>query len=465
MTTTSPTAPPDAVPSPALPEPTEVGRRRATLEQWWRILRVELRTSPALIPLAALTLLGAVQLTGADAPWVGYWQNTTLKVHLYTNIVLGIGTAAVAAWHVGRSRTPGLRVMEGTSRVAGASIVLRVVVPLWILATTGFVLLLAGAYARSALVHLGVPAWGLVVMTAALLAMQISFGAALGAWLPRRVAPVVTMVLLYGGLAAPVYISDGERTWGRLFPVVQQVWDPGMREAPLRLMTASLWLVSAAALFVVLAGLRWVGSGRRRRTVVVAALLAAGATAALVLVPQVPRGEQFADSFGPTDPITCTTGPGPSFCAWDADSYLLEPMAQASAEFARATKGLAYLPQTFGETGMSRRLNRPVVEITAFSRPVPSRQEALSVFIDLASPQPGPSCVAPDGNLMGVSEAARAIPALLRERLGLPLEPGEGDLAELGQLKKLSVQEQNAWMNVAATAETSCHEPPPVKTP
>ncbi|WP_323095333.1 hypothetical protein [Intrasporangium sp. YIM S08009] len=419
-----------------------------------------MRTSPALLPIAALTVIGCLRLASSDVQWVGYWQNTTLKVHTYACIVIGIVAGAVAAWQAGRSQAAGLHPMENTATVNGARIVLRAVAPIWLIATIGFLLVLAAALGRSAVVHAGTPPWGLVVMTAAVLGMQVAAGAALGAWLPRRAAPVVTIVVLYAGAATPVYVEGGERTWGRLYPIVQQLWDPLMREAPTRTLTASAWLMCVAALLVLGAGRRWAGVRPSRVSVAGAATLAA-ISAALVLVPQVAPGEQFATVRGAGDPVVCTNGPGPSYCAWADHADTLPAVADAASAFARATAGLAFIPTTLAEPGVPRALGRPAVEVSAFTTPVPSREEALAALVTASAPQPGPTCIGADGAVIGGSDAARAIPAILSERLGVPSTFGADSVA-YPALRQLSVPEQDAWMNAAAKAEVSCAQPPPV---
>ena len=458
------TAPTTSVPQgrSRVEEPGVPAGRRASAcaRQVRRVVATEVRTSPALLPIAALTVIGCLRLASADAQWVGYWQNTTLKVHTYACIVIGIVSGAIAAWQAGRSRAAGLHPMENTATVDGASIVLRAVAPIWLLATTGFLLVLAAALGRSAVVHAGTPPWGLVVMTVAVLGMQVAAGAALGAWLPRRSAPVVTIVVLYAGGAAPVYVEGGERTWGRLYPIVQQLWDPLMREAPARLLTASAWLMCVAVLLVLVAGRRWAGVRPSLTSLAAAATLAA-VSAGFVLVPQVAPGEQFASVRGAGDPVACTNGSGPTFCVWADHADTLPSVAGAASAFARATDGLTFIPTTLAEPGVARALGRPAVDVGAFTAPVPSREEALAALVTASAPQPGPTCIGADGAVIGGSDAARAIPAILSERLGIPPVFG-ADSAAYPRLEQLTVARQNAWMNAAAEAEVHCAEPPPV---
>jgi hypothetical protein len=402
-------------------------------------------------------------MAASDVQWAGYWQNTTLKVHTYACIVIGVVAGALAAWQAGRSRAAGLDPMENTATVGGARIVLRAVAPIWAIATTGFLLVLASALGRSAVVHAGTPPWGLVVMTVAVLGMQVAAGAALGAWLPRRAAPVVTIVVLYAGAAAPVYVEGGERTWGRLYPIVQQLWDPLMREVPSRTLAASVWLTCVAVVLVLVAGRRWTGV-RPSRVLLAGAALIAALSASFVVVPQVAPGEQFATVRGPGDAIACTNGPGPSYCAWADHADTLPAVADAGRAFARATDGLAFIPTTLAEPGVARALGRPAVEVSAFTTPVPSREEAMAALVAASAPQPGPTCVGADGAVIGGSDAARAIPAVLSERLGVPATFGTDSVA-YPALRQLNVAQQDAWMNAAARAEVNCTQPPQVPTP
>lgn len=435
------------------------GPWRAAASRFWRILWVELRTSPALLPMTLLTLIGAFQLGVSDVQWAGYWQDMTLAVHKYTSIVIGTIAGAVASWQVSRSRTTGLYLMENTGRVDGARIVARSVGAIWVLALSAFVILLAVASLRSVTVYVGSPAWGLVVMTLALLGMQVALGAAIGSRLPRGVAPVVTMVVLYAGGVAPVYVTDGEQSWGRLYPILQQYWDTQLRENVPRLLVASLWLVAVSVLLLLVAGRRWAAVRPSGRSLAVSASVAA-VTAALVLVPQ----EQFTDLRGAGEPVACTTGPGPAYCAWADHADTLPPMAEASAVFARATEGLAFTPKTVAAPGVSRALGRPALEVADFVTPVPSRSEALAALVQVTAPMPGPGCVGPDGMGLAPSEVAMAIPALISERVGVPPELG-AESSALPALKRLSRAQQDSWMNAAAAAEIGCQAPPPVPTP
>jgi hypothetical protein len=224
-----------------------------------------------------------------------------------------------------------------------------------------------------------------------------------------------------------------------------------------------VWLTCVAVVLVLVAGRRWTGV-RPSRVLLAGAALIAALSASFVVVPQVAPGEQFATVRGPGDAIACTNGPGPSYCAWADHADTLPAVADAGRAFARATDGLAFIPTTLAEPGVARALGRPAVEVSAFTTPVPSREEAMAALVAASAPQPGPTCVGADGAVIGGSDAARAIPAVLSERLGVPATFGTDSVA-YPALRQLNVAQQDAWMNAAARAEVNCTQPPQVPTP
>lgn len=293
--------------------------------------------------MLALTVAGVAQLVLGRSQRVGWWQDTTLQVHGYAAIVVGICAAALAAWTVGRSRTSGVNQVEGVGLMPGTAVAARSVSAIWMLAAGAFMTLLVAALGRTAVVQWGVPPWGLVLLTLCLLAAQVGFGAMLGAWLPRWLAPLVAIVVLYGSMIATVFVPEGEHTWGRLYPVIQQTWDLSGVEDFGRLAVTSVWLLAAAALFMTVAGARrpW---RPMPRAIVMAVAAAATAAAAAVVVPQVAQGTQFFNPRGAGDPVVCAGPAEAQVCVWQEQSQLLAPMAEAFAQLHRVGAGLDFLP-------------------------------------------------------------------------------------------------------------------------
>lgn len=428
-------------------------------------MRAELRTSPARWPLLALALIGIAELITGRSQWVGWWQDTALHVHTFSGIVVGIPAAALAAWTVGRSRASGVNQVEGVGRQPGPAVVARSVVAIWVLATGVFFVVLVAALARTAVVSWGVPPWGLVLMTVCLLAAQVGFGAMLGAWLPRWLAPLVAIVVLYGGAFAPIVVPDGEHTWGRLYPIIQQFWDRSGVEAFDRLAIAAAWLLAAAALCLTVAGARQPWQSVPRRSLAAVTVVAAAAAAG-VLVPQVAPGAQFANARGVDDPITCAGPAEARVCVFEEQEQLLAPMADAFAQLHRAGAGLDYLPARLVQAGSQPAVDRAegAEARTAFWTPTtadPTTAELLDTALAVSTPTLPDTCYNANGENLVNSEPLSAVRDLLAARLGLPAN----DPDTLAPLLRVSSQQQDGWLNAAAAAAAACQRLPPLPRP
>lgn len=441
------------------------------LRHW---LLPELRTTPARWPALGLALAGvAFALTGSPY-WVGRWNDTTLFAHIYASIVIGIISGIVSAVMVGRSQSRGVAVLEQTGLRSGPAVLARTVLPIWVLAAGAFLLVLATATVRTVLTsgRGGSPSWGVVVLTLALLALQVGVGALLGAWLPRWAAVVGTGVLLYGALI-PVYLPDAERTWGRLYPVIQQRWDDDVVQHTARMLSAAVWLVAAAGLLVVVAGARHRSTRPRIRIVAASALLTATAAAG-VLVPQVARGQQWMSTAAAMRPLQCAQHDSARICGYSATRKDLATLAVAFADLRRAGTGLDFLPAELVEAGAAVAPGEPGApadiwdtsrDRTAAWSPDPSgvidRARAVDLVAQAVVPVLGEDCARSELAARTDLDASRDIAATLVDRI-TRTESKPEDTPAHDLLIHLSPELQDAWMNRAVAAAASCRPLPPV---
>jgi len=436
----------------------------------------ELRTTPARWPALALALAGvAYALTGSPY-WVGRWNDTTLFAHIYGSIVIGIISGIVAALIVGRSQSGGVAVLEQTGLRSGPAVAARAVLPVWVLAAAAFLVVLAAATVRTAVATgVGSPSWGVVVLTVALLALQVAVGALLGAWLPRWAAVVGTGVLLYGALI-PVYLPDAERTWGRLYPVIQQRWDDDVVQHAVRMLSAAVWLIAAAGLLLVVAGSRHRSTRPRARTVATAALLT-GAAAAGVLMPQVARGQQWMSTAAAMRPLQCAEHDAARVCGYSANREDLAMLAAAFADIRRAGAGLGFLPAELVESGAPVAPGDPGApgdigdtsrDRTAAWSQDPSgridRSRALELVAQAVVPVLDEDCARSELAARTDLDASRDIAATLTDRITATVSRPE-DTPAHDQLVHLPRERQDAWMNQAVAAAAACRHLPPVPAP
>ncbi|MGO4599178.1 hypothetical protein [Terrabacter sp. 2RAF25] len=455
--------------------------RQHRLSEWlwnrvWNWLWHELRTTPARWPALGLAVTGVLSALTGSPHWVGRWNDTTLFAHLYGSIVVGIVSGIVAALIVGRSQSRGVAVLEKTGLRSGPAVVARSVLPVWVLAAGAFLLVLAAAAVRTVFVSgSGSPAWGVFVITLCLLAFQVAVGAFLGAWLPRWAAVVGTGVLLYGALV-PVYLPDAERTWGRLYPVIQQRWDDDVVQHAARMFSAGAWLLAAAGLLLVAAGSRHRSTRPSGRTAVTALLLA-GAAAAGVLLPQVARGQQWMSTAAAARLLQCAEHDSARVCGYSATRQDLEMLAAAFADLRRAGAELDFLPAQLVESGAPVAPGEPgaPAEIWDTSRDrtaawsadpsgVIDRSRAVELVAAAIVPVVDQDCLRSELAARTDLDASRDIAATLTDRITSTVSRPD-DTPAHDQLVHLPPNQQDAWMNQAVAAAAACRPLPRVPTP
>lgn len=449
-----------------------IAPRRASSPPW---LRTELRTTPARWPLLAMAVVGAVYLARADERWVGVWTDSVLTTHRWGSIVLGIAAAILAAMQVARSRSRGVWQLEHSGLRGATAVVARAVVPVWLYAVLAYLALTVVAVVRTATVRSGSVPWSLVVLTVAMLALQVSVGALLGAWLPRWAAAVATLAVLYGGAVAPIFIRDGERTWGRLYPIIQQSWQDEAVEHVGRILSAAGWLAAAAVLLVVLAGLRAPGARPPVRGVAAAAVVA-GATAAIVLVPQVAAGHQWATWRDDALPVRCAGSGGHPVCGRTVSDADLRVLATAFDALHRAGGDLDFLPRRLVEFGGDAPPGRDGApndpwdtspDRTAGFGPLDqglTPDRALELVVTASVPLLEPTCATSEDATWGRVGSEFDVAAVLVDRMtGVVSQPISAP--DHAAVMRAPVVAQDAWLDAAVAAAAACQPRPPVPTP
>jgi len=282
-------------------------------------------------------------------------------------------------------------------------------------------------------------------------------------------------VLLYGALI-PVYLPDAERTWGRLYPVIQQRWDDDVVQHEARMLSAAVWLLAAAGLLVVVAGSRHRSTRPRARIVAAAALLSAAAAAG-VLVPQVARGQQWMSTAAAMRPLQCAQHDSARICGYSATRKDLATLAAAFADLRRAGTGLDFLPAELVEAGVAVGPGEPGApadiwdtsrDRTAAWSPDPSgvidRSRAVDLVAQAVVPTLDEDCASSELAARTDLDASRDIAATLTDRITRTVSRPE-DTPAHDRLINLPRERQDAWMNQAIAAASACRPLPPVPAP
>jgi len=426
----------------------------------WRGAVTELRRSTAsrVFPLlvAGLWFFAVVHM---PVDILGQGNNVVLYVHVAGIIIIGITASAIAAWEVTRARRTGFVELERSSSRNRSRLLLRTTAPVLAWAWLAYLAVQGAALVRSLSVRAHLPNPTVILLTLAFITALVGWGALCGSLLPAPVAPFVAAGAAYlGAVVQSVYSYNS--AVARLFPVLQERWDPAMKPNVVRLLMASLWLVLLGVALHSLAA-----RDRRMLLKTPAIALMAGLTLAgapLVTPPVTPSESFYGKSRDDSDPHTCQDLPaGGRVCLYAADAGWL-PTFVAGYENAREAAGeLQTFPRTVAGEGLTG--PAPVMAYVMLERPTLDRVTAAILDYTAAPISPAPeTCPSPpSSSLIGEDDLSHVIQVFLHDRAGLPAGRLFGERSRLlrERLEQLDRPTQNHWLEQAISAYAHCRAP------
>jgi hypothetical protein len=350
--------------------------------------------------------------------------------------------------------------LERSSSRGGSPLMLRVTAPVAAWACLAYLAVQVAALVRSLSVRMHLPNPTLVFLTLTFITALVAWGALCGSVLPPPVAPVAAAGAAYlVALVQSVYSYDS--AVARLFPVIQERWDPAMKPNVGRLLLASLWLVALAAVLHTLAA-------RDRRLLLsarIAPVLIVGVsvTAAPLVVPPVVATDSF---YGKTrddgDPHTCRdVAGGGRVCLYAADAWALPTFIAGYRKAAAAAGGLNSFPNSVVGAGLSGPAPAMVYELLD----PPTVDGVAAAILDYTaapiSPDPQVCATPPPFSPIGDDDLAHVIQAVLHGRAGLPVDRqlGRRSRSFIDSLGRLDRPTQNRWLEGATAAYAECRSP------
>lgn len=410
--------------------------------------------------LAGLWFFSVVQL---PMDLLGQGNNVALYVHVVGVIIIGITGSAVAAWEVTRARRTGVGELERSSAKPRSAITLRVVAPVVAWAWLTYAAVQVAALVRSFSVRVNWPSPTVFFLTLAFIAALVAWGALCGSFLPPPLAPFVAAALAYlGAIVQSVYTYDANVA--RLFPVLQERWDPAMKPDVPRLALVTAWL---AILAVVL----FIGAARDRQllrapTRWVPLLLVVVATAVPLLAEPVKAESFYGQSRDDGDPHQCRDAlGGGQICLYEADASALPTFAAGYAIAFQAAGSLPTFPKTVAAGGLHG--PTPVMGYENFERPDETRVAAAildyTASPTYSDPQTCPS--PPTSPLIGGDDWSHFFQVLLRDRAGMPSgRQSAGSNGLLVRIREMQRDVQDRWLTQAIADYAACKAPPPPPT-
>ncbi|MET9829138.1 hypothetical protein ABZ078_07465 [Streptomyces sp. NPDC006385] len=428
-----------------------------------RVLLTEMRRGEA---KWAAALMGAVGVyyfsseTPGDSDWIGWWNQTSLHVQLFSVIVMGSVMSSAAAWGAGRAFRHRTRVWADAAARNGWSQALLLWLAVWLWALLAYAVFIAIAFSRtSAVSDVSEPAWTPLLLGAAMMGLEIAVGVAIGSALPSRVVAPFAGVLWY---VLFVFVGFVPGTpLDKLFPAIDEFWSSEFEPNRTRMLIAVAWCLTLALVLTALSTLR-------RRAALAPRPLLLGALTVVALVmggtlvafrTPVPDSYWAVRKEQPAHPLCATSG-RTKVCLWPEDRHLL-PAARAAVKTVDSSLGsLAGLNRSFYASG----LKLPAGDTAGLSlmSPAVSQAELTDAMFTAALPQPAsPGCPPHPLDETGGYPDTFLFEAVVRSRIGVSGEYyGEKFGRALDRVTGAPRAKQDAWIEQAARAIRAC-EPVP----
>ncbi|MGX2993932.1 DUF7224 domain-containing protein [Streptomyces sp. JNUCC 64] len=421
-----------------------------------RVLLTEMRRGEAGKVALLSGVAGVWYLLSADAAtsdWIGWWNQTSIKVQVFGVIVMGSLMSAAAAWTAGRARRTRADAWTDTTPRGGWP---RAAAWTWSLLVYAVMTLVA--FQRTAAVsEVTAPVWSPLVLGAAMTGLQIAAGVCAGTLLPSRITAPAIGVLWY--LVFVVFAFLPGISLARLFPAIDEHWDTTFQPHTGRLLTATLWCGAAALVLLALPALVRHVPLPPGPLVAVPAVLAVVAGGTL-LAFRAPVSEPFwavrADQ--PAEP-ECVTEGRVRACLWPDDRHLLPQAREAARAVDRAVGPLPGFRRDFHQTGL--RLTGPdSVELPVY-RPVLDSGVMTEAMLGAALPPRPPGCAPNVLPEIGGYPDAFLVEAVVNSRAKTPA-PYYGDkfTKVLERVLAAPTADQDRWLSAAADALAVCRPVP-----
>ncbi|MFD5552214.1 hypothetical protein ACFWIA_00040 [Streptomyces sp. NPDC127068] len=432
-----------------------------------RVLWIEARrgeTKWVAAVLAAVGLLYFTDGTPGTSDWIGWWAQTAVRVQLFAVIVMGPLTAAATAWTAGRAhRFRTLGWTDTTPRDAwNQGVVLWLAALLWVLPV--YALLALVAHRRTAAVsEVTDPAWTPLLLGAAVLALHAACGTTAGSLLPTRITAPLAGLCGYGVLVALALTGTGGTGFpGALIPVIDQHWDMAFRPRADRLLTATVWCLSAAVVLLALPALCRATALRPRRWLL-ASVTAVALTAAGALLAHRPTHEElaWAERTPQPDRPVCATSGGTRACLWPDDRHLLPALRGAVRDVDELTASVPGLNRTFHERGL--RPDGPRTGELPVHSPGTDRATMTDDMLAAALPQSPSGCSVPPLRGTGGYPTTFFLEAVVSDRTGTRSTYwGETFAAAVERFRQVPRDRQDAWISATADGIRTCGALPPL---
>jgi hypothetical protein len=395
-------------------------------------------------------------VVGAPPDNLGQGNNVALRLHAVASIVFGTIASAVAAWEASRSRRHGVTVLERSASRGQLSVLLRVELPVFAWAALAYLGAQSAVQVRSMGARVDWPDPTIIVLTLCLIAALTAWGVVCGAFLPSFVAPLAAALIAYlFAVIQSIYANDTK--WARLFPVIQEQWDPAMKPNDWRLWTAVGWLVTMAVVLTAI-GSRNVGVISSRPIIVIGVISVLCASS--LLFPPTENESFYGQSRSDKDPHTCRTAAGGVVCVYRQDDDQLGIFVDGYASAFRVAGRLRTFPRTLASAGLTG--PTPVFSYESYTRP--TRLSVAAAVVDFTAapsfPDPNACPSPPSSSAAGGADWSLFFMEFLHRRGHLPFQQfGNFDVAT-AKLGKLPLSGQDAWLSRAINAYVACKQPP-----
>lgn len=416
--------------------------------------------------MALLVIGGCWQaLYSQDPLWGGRFIDTTLWAHTYALVVVGPLMATVAAWSTASAPA---RLLDSVSpRTMSTTSITWATTLVWA-SLAHLIVLLAACWRSASIAGAGLPAWSVVLLTEAVLGIQVAGGMVIGSVVrSRMLAPALALLIAYGTYVASV-LSDADNGVHRFYPLIQEQWDPELLPSVSRLAWTTVWLCAVTALLLAaVAALQrrgrlavsgwWAG---RLAAVALTAVVTCGLLTSFAVAP----GATLLANVRPASDVVCrAAGPG-DVCVWRPDAYQL-PKLQSGLRLAQTAAGsLPPFPQHLAEPLVSS-TGRPVDEEILFPTGPTSAADAAATVLDALLPTPTGDCeLATNPPELGGIPWDQLFGAVLYARANVPAEgPGVDSPGFERQLKAVLAmprRAQDTWLEEAFAAYEACRRIP-----
>jgi hypothetical protein len=428
-----------------------------------RVLLTEMRRGEAKWAAALMGVIGVYYFTAespGDSDWIGWWNQTSLQVQLFSVIVMGSVMSAAGAWGAGRAFRHRTRGWADTSARNGWSQALLLWLAAWLWALIAYAVFIAIAFSRtSAVSEVSEPAWTPLLLGAGMMSLEIAVGVAIGSALPSRVVAPFAGILWYGLFVFVAFVPD--TPLDKLFPAIDEFWSSEFEPNTNRMLIAVAWCLAFGLVLTALPAL-WRRVALAPQPLTLGALtvvaLVAGGTLVAFRTP-VPDSYWAVRKEQPGQPLCATSG-RTKVCLWPEDRHLL-PRARGAVKTVDSGLGsLAGLNRGFYASGLKRPAG-DTAELSMMS-PAESQADLTDDMFSAALPQPtSPDCQPHLLEETGGYPDTFLFEAVVRARIGAPSEYyGEKFGRALDRITSAPRAKQDAWIERAANEIRACRPVP-----